>query len=300
MSNEKRIKVFISSTSFDLPDHRKIVIEALNFLNFQPIGMEYWAVTGEDPLILCERNVKTSDAFIGIYAHRYGWCPNNYGGKSITELEYDWAETVTSDGKQIPRFCFVMDETHPITIGMVESEKKTAMEAFKKRVSEGHQIGFFRSVDDLKAQVIQTLANWSIEKHKVAKENNKDLPNSSATKTKRRASKDVIAYRIDSGTVLVNLIAGSHMRHFNNDELLTHVEVELVGNFLQNIGDYGDLWDDLGPYDHTKTGFEMQRELQELDSNGFLVYGCQQNQLYRFGIGEHEQTMETQTLYPDC
>ena len=133
MSSKERLDVFISSTSFDLLEHRKAVVEVLNTLRLQPIGMEYWAVTGANPVDLCKRQVEEAEAFIGIYAHRYGWCPPGYGGKSITEMEYDWAQAVTRDGMSIPRLCFVMDDSHPITAGMVETDK-AALAAFKTRV----------------------------------------------------------------------------------------------------------------------------------------------------------------------
>ena len=301
MSDEKRIDVFISSTSVDLPEHRQAVIEALNSLNLQPIGMENWAVTGEDPVILCERYVRKSEAFIGIYAYRYGWCPNNYGGKSITEMEYDWAETVISDGKPIPRFCFLIDESHPITRGMVETEKITEMEAFKKRVREGHHVGFFKSVDDLKAQVIQALVSWSIEKHKAAEvtegRSQKRASTSTTNETKKQKQVEVSAYRIATGTALISIIAGSHAHLMENDDLQTDVELELVGSFLQNISDYGDLWGDLGPYERTKAAFDLQHEIDELESNGFLVYGCQQTEPHRYRIEDKARTVEMQVLY---
>lgn len=132
VSHKECLDVFISSTGYDLPEHRKAVIDALVSLNLQPQRMEYWSVTGENPVQLCKRQVSEADAFIGIYAHRYGWCPNDFGGKSITELEYDWAASVQHDGKPIPRFCFIMDISHPITIDMVEQDKKTELESFKK------------------------------------------------------------------------------------------------------------------------------------------------------------------------
>ncbi|SRR5258708_2117161 len=301
MFDEKRINVFISSTTIDLPDHRQAVIEALTNLYLQPIGMENWAVTGEDPILLCEQFVRKSEAFIGIYAYRYGWCPNNYGGKSITELEYDWAETVISNGKPIPRFCFVMEETHPITIEMVETDKKKEMEAFKKRIMDGHHVGFFNSVDNLKAKVIQALAKWSIEKQRADIQTDEPSPKragDSATKeTKKQGYNKVIVNRVDSGTALVNLLVGSDASHIENDDLANDSEVDLVGNFLQNITDYVDLLDELGPYERTKAAFQLNQEIDELDLNGFLVYGCQKNEKHRYGIGNAGSVVKLQVLY---
>jgi uncharacterized protein DUF4062 len=154
--SKRRIDVFISSTSYDLPDHRAKVAEILNRLQLQPLGMEYWNVTGEDPVALCKKHVSEAEIFVGIYAYRYGWQPPNYGGKSITEMEYDWAGEVIRDGKPIPRLCFIMHEDHPIKAGMVQADRQNELNAFKARVKAIHA-GFFKSVDDLGMQVIGAL-----------------------------------------------------------------------------------------------------------------------------------------------
>jgi tetratricopeptide (TPR) repeat protein len=154
---KSRIDVFISSTSYDLPDHRAAVIEVLNRYKLQPNGMEYWNVKGEDPVALCKRQVFDSEVFIGIYAYRYGWCPD--GGKSITEMEYDWAGAVIRDGKPIPRLCFIIDKTHAITADMMEANKQTELDAFKTRVKAQH-VGFFKNADDLGKQVATALAEY--------------------------------------------------------------------------------------------------------------------------------------------
>ncbi len=151
MSNKERVDVFISSTSIDLPLHRQKIIEILNLLHFQPIGMEYWGATGEKSLDLCKKHVCEADIFIGIYAHRYGWCPDGETEKSITELEFDWAVE-----RSIPRLCFCMDQRHLITIDTIEFEKRGKLEAFKKRISQFH-INYFSSIDDLGIKVMAAL-----------------------------------------------------------------------------------------------------------------------------------------------
>lgn len=156
MADKQRIDVFISSTSLDLPQHRAKIIEVLNRFHFQPIAMEHWPASGISPLELCRSRIYGADIFIGIYAYRYGWCPGGYNGMSITELEYDWAGEVMKDGKHMPRLCFIMSEKHPITIDMVECEKKEQLETFKERVQLQH-VDFFESADDLRAKVTEAL-----------------------------------------------------------------------------------------------------------------------------------------------
>ena len=83
-------RVFISSTSIDLPEHRQKVIDACNQLHLIPDGMKHWPAADSEALKFCLDKVNQADVFVGIYAHRYGWIPPGES-KSITELEFRWA-----------------------------------------------------------------------------------------------------------------------------------------------------------------------------------------------------------------
>ncbi|TVR25523.1 MAG: DUF4062 domain-containing protein, partial [Anaerolineaceae bacterium] len=157
MSTE-RIDVFISSTSIDLPEHRQAVEDAILDLDFHPVGMKNWPVSGENPVALCKQKVEQSHVYVGIYAHRYGWRPDGYDGKSITEMEYDWAGEVIRDGQPIPRLCFIMRDDHPWPKDKMEIEAEADLKRFKDRVKANH-VGFFTTPDNLKAQVTAALAN---------------------------------------------------------------------------------------------------------------------------------------------
>jgi formylglycine-generating enzyme required for sulfatase activity len=153
---KERIDVFISSTSEDLTEHRAAVRDAILNLKLFPSGMENWPVTGKPPVDLCRDMVRDAEIYVGIYAYRYGWQPED-DGPSITEMEYDWAG---EDG--IPRLCFVMDDGHPWPEDRKEQEpeKQARLKAFKARV-KADQVGFFTTPDDLKAQVIAALAPYA-------------------------------------------------------------------------------------------------------------------------------------------
>src|SRR5262245_7306167 len=125
--SKPRIDVFISSTSIDLPEYRAAVKETILSLGLFPSGMENWPVSGDDPVDRCKQMVDDAEIFVGIYAHRYGWRPD--GGKSITEMEYDWASE-----RGIPKLCFIMDDMHPWPPDKVEVSAKAKLNAFKARV----------------------------------------------------------------------------------------------------------------------------------------------------------------------
>ena len=82
--------IYLSSTYSDLIEHRNLVYRALRRMYHHVIGMEDYVATVQRPLDKCLADVGASDLYIGIFAWRYGFLPNegNPKHKSITELEY--------------------------------------------------------------------------------------------------------------------------------------------------------------------------------------------------------------------
>jgi hypothetical protein len=145
-------QVFISSTVFDLPEHRKEANEACWQAGMAPIDMKDWAASDADAAEVCKRKVADADVYLGIFAHRYGYCPPD-SDISITEMEYEWAGQFG-----IERLVFVMDKSHPILIDDVEfGEGKKRLDRFKARLDTGHTCPRFRSPDDLGKKVLQAL-----------------------------------------------------------------------------------------------------------------------------------------------
>lgn len=79
--------------------------------------------------------------------------------------------------------------------------------------------------------------------------------------------------RIMTGSQLLNVISGCHGYDFDNDELHNESEVDLVGAFLQNAQDWGDLISDMESGERVRTKHLLTQELQELEDNGFWVFG---------------------------
>jgi len=152
---KQHLDVFISSTSIDLPEHRKAVVDALLSIGLFPSGMEHWPVTSENPVNLCYQKMQDAELFVGIYAHRYGWRPNGDGTPSITEIEYDWAGQLN-----IPRFCFIMSEDFSWPVSKIELDALDDLNAFKARVNEQVR-GIFTTPDNLKAQILTALAHYA-------------------------------------------------------------------------------------------------------------------------------------------
>ena len=146
-------RIFISSTSIDLPEHRQKVIDACIQLGLMPDGMEHWPAADAKALKFCLDKVNQADVFVGIYAHRYGWIPPGES-KSITELEYDRAVE-----RGIPRYLFVMGKKHPILAEDVETGSGAeALRAFKQRIGGERVWKTFDNVDQLHAHVLHALS----------------------------------------------------------------------------------------------------------------------------------------------
>ncbi|WP_171982122.1 DUF4062 domain-containing protein [Aquaspirillum sp. LM1] len=146
-------RIFISSTSIDLPEHRQKVIDACNQLGLMPDGMEHWPAADAKALDFCLDKINQADVFVGIYAHRYGWIPPGES-KSITELEYDRAVE-----RGIPRLLFLMSDNHPVRPGQWETGPQAdALKAFKQRLEPSRVRATFDNPDQLRAEVLHALS----------------------------------------------------------------------------------------------------------------------------------------------
>lgn len=176
-------RVFISSTSIDLPVHREKVREACTNQECFPDGMETWPAQGEAAEAVCLSKVDQAELFIGIYGYRYGWVPPNRD-KSITELEY---ERAVQNG--IPRLVFLMDDDHPVMGRDVEvGPGAEALATFKTRLQGENIRRTFRNADHLRAEVVNALA-FTL----------KGLQRSSSKATPESTSANLVAPRIDLG-----------------------------------------------------------------------------------------------------
>ncbi|MDH3664977.1 MAG: DUF4062 domain-containing protein [Alphaproteobacteria bacterium] len=143
----------ISSTAFDLPEHREQVRDACMRSGFAPYEMmENLNAMDADAIEASLAMVDKADVYIGIFAFRYGYVPD---GKdiSITEMEYSRA---VDQGK--PRLLFFMHDDHPITAKMVETGAGAEkLAALKDRAAKDRVAQFFKSSDALRGDVIGAL-----------------------------------------------------------------------------------------------------------------------------------------------
>jgi hypothetical protein len=143
----------ISSTPLDLPEHRKAAMDACLRQSFFPLMMEHLPASDDDAIRESLRMVDEADIYLGILAYRYGHVPKGHD-ISITEMEYNHAGECG-----IPRLMFAMHKDHPIRIEDVEmGEGAEKLKAFKERAKADKVLRFFKSVDELRSDVIDTLS----------------------------------------------------------------------------------------------------------------------------------------------
>lgn len=91
--------------------------------------------------------------------------------------------------------------------------------------------------------------------------------------------------RLKSGQDILKIVDGASAFWFEQYELKSPAEVDLVGGFLQEAQDYGDLSGDLEAGDRVKAAFEMSARLEELRQAGFWIFGEREVRRLEGGIG---------------
>lgn len=151
------IRIYISSTSVDLKEHRDSTIKTILHLDHQPIAMEFLPACPIAPVEKCLKDIASCKVFIGIIAGRYGFIPEGYD-KSITELEYREAKRL-----EIPRLIFLSDYDNKIFEESGESrEKREMLQAFREELGKEYIVNFFKNPDDLSKKVAIAIANYTI------------------------------------------------------------------------------------------------------------------------------------------
>lgn len=166
-----QLKVMISSTALDLPEHRKEVLDACLRVGIFPMMMEHLPASDAAGASVSLDMVDEADVYVGVVAYRYGYVPkeNNPRQISVTEMEYDRAVE-----RNIPCLIFMMDETHLITIKEVEfGDGAVKLHVFKEALKANNTVKFFKSPADLRAEVILSLSKLPeaerVREDKVAK-----------------------------------------------------------------------------------------------------------------------------------
>lgn len=109
---------------------------------------------------------------------------------------------------------------------------------------------------------------------------------------KSTLERDVLAFTNDknnikslsklvSGKQIVDLINGAHMFQFDHDELKTEEEANTIGEFFEELRDYGDILSDIGFAEVAKIGLHYNGEVEKIKQLGFLLFGLRRKMRLR-------------------
>lgn len=89
---------------------------------------------------------------------------------------------------------------------------------------------------------------------------------------------------IQSGKELLNLAIGCHGACHDYSEGLDDEETELVGSFIQNVSDWGDIGDGMEPIERIRAAKAIDDEIAELKSKEFMVFAARERQRIEGGV----------------
>src|SRR5262249_49803154 len=130
----------------------RAAIDVCQELGLEPIFMERFPPDPRDAVNYCRARVNEADAYLGIYAHRYGYVPDG-SEISLTEMEYHWAIE-----RRLPVLIFCVDEDFRWSPKMVDGgEAGARLRAFKARVGVKHVLKSFTTVELFRADLYPAL-----------------------------------------------------------------------------------------------------------------------------------------------
>lgn len=167
-------RIYLSSTFQDLKDHREEVARSLRQLRHEVVGMEDYVADGSRPLAKCLRdiagdpaqNLPPCDLYVGIFAKRYGYVPDepaNPEKRSITEAEYRTAlSALTAEQCLI----FLLDPKTPwaeefMDVATGENGAGAKIKALREELGKAHTVSFFKGPTELAGVVANAVSLWA-------------------------------------------------------------------------------------------------------------------------------------------
>jgi len=214
------VKIFLSSTYDDLREHRARTAQAIERLGQHGVRMEVFGARPDDATGVSLDEIDASDAFLGIYAHRYGYVPAG-SSISITEQEFDFAQE-----RHKPTFCFLVDDEFPWSPKLIEPEPgQSKLKVFKQRISTTLVRDTFTTPEDLAYKVASSLGRFLISRK--VKEELESIPAGDRVSTQQ--GRDQVSRR---AARLQTLIRGARILLVND----VPSEMKHVTTILRQLG----------------------------------------------------------------
>lgn len=152
-------KIYVSSTFLDLQECRKKIELTIRQMGHEDVAMEYYVAENRRPVEKCLADVASCDLYLGIFAWRYGYIPKkkNRQKLSITEMEYRQAQKTSK-----PCLIFLLDGKAPWPPDFIDDDK-SRIKKIRSELSESHNPGYFKSVENISSIVAPALHKWEQE-----------------------------------------------------------------------------------------------------------------------------------------
>lgn len=183
------MRIFVSSTFEDLREHREAAIRGLRQLGHDVVAMEDFTAASAPPVQVVLERVGECDAYLGIFAWRYGYKPKYDSGlppgtvlpkgvieneTSITHMEYLQAKQLDK-----PILAFLLEEKAPWPPHKIDAFAQTlqiaeqtsspmaggvrppgaAIRELRQQLQQERIVAFFKSPADLEARVTTAVTN---------------------------------------------------------------------------------------------------------------------------------------------
>ena len=144
--------------------------------------------------------------------------------------------------------------------------------------------------DQFETYTAKLLRIVKLNHEKWVKEKLNEIEKQYNTPSIKRIDKNIpkLLIRIKTGKELLHLLVGTYGFNFDYDNLDTEEEYENVRYFFQLVEDYTDIYSDFEIGDKIKTAFIMDKEIKNIEDNGFYIFGARENQLLVGGTGPAE------------
>jgi len=79
--------------------------------------------------------------------------------------------------------------------------------------------------------------------------------------------------RVLSGQEIINIAGGAYGSLFDYEEPISAAETEMIADFLQEVQDWAELWDEIEAGERVKATFGLTEKLHQLEEAGLWVFG---------------------------
>jgi len=91
--------------------------------------------------------------------------------------------------------------------------------------------------------------------------------------------------RLVSGRDIMAVVGGAYQFSLDHEEPRSPAEGDLLSQFLQEVHDWGEMWQDVEAGERVKATFGLSERLREIENAGFWAFGARETRRIEGGTG---------------